>query len=171
MLIGGARSGKSDLAVQLAAAWSGRVHVLATAEALDDDMTTRIAKHKADRPADWGLTEEPTNLSAALVSIDPTALLIVDCLTLWTANMADTPESRVIDSMSDFMAALRVRSTPSLVITNEVGLGVHPETALGIRYRDLLGRVNSAAVRLADQAYFTVAGGVVPLLNPRRVFQ
>ena len=104
VLLGGARSGKSDLAVRLGRAWAGSVHVVVTAEALDDDMAARIARHRADRPAEWGLTEAPVALEEGLAGVADDALAIVDCLTLWVANLmgAGLDDAEVVARASDF---------------------------------------------------------------------
>ena len=165
VLLGGARSGKSDLAVKLGAAWDGPVTFIATAEAGDDDMAGRIARHQADRPADWQLVEAPMLGAAELVEADPTALVIVDCITLLVSNLmgAGKSPSQIDDHASVFSHALLSRPSPTIVVTNEVGLGVHPETELGRAYRDVLGRYNKRLVERAENALFVAAGRVAPL--------
>jgi adenosyl cobinamide kinase/adenosyl cobinamide phosphate guanylyltransferase len=168
VLLGGARSGKSDLAVRLGREWAGAVHVVVTAEALDDDMAARIARHRADRPAEWLLTEAPVALEEGLAGVAHDALAIVDCLTLWVANLmgAGLDDGEVVRWASAFAAVAAGRTGPTIVVTNEVGMGVHPDTDLGRRYRDLLGRVNAFVVARADRALLLVAGRAVVLVDP-----
>lgn len=175
VLLGGARSGKSDLAARLGTDWDGPVVFVATAEASDDDMTRRISRHQTDRPADWATFESPRFNVLEANSLRPDALVIVDCLTMLVSNLmlADEPQSdesqsddAVVNHVGDLIDVLQQRASPSIVITNEVGMGVHPLTELGRRYRDLLGRVNKRAVELADRSGLVVAGAVLPLSTP-----
>ncbi len=172
VLVGGARSGKSALAQRLAEQAAARtgsaVTFVATATAGDADMAARIARHQEDRPAGWGLVEAPTELGPALAGIDPDHTVIVDCLTLWVANLvfADRSDAEVEEAAGAVAAALARRPGLSLVVTNEVGLGVHPPTELGRRYQDLLGRVNQRAVSASGRALLVVAGRALPLADP-----
>jgi adenosylcobinamide kinase/adenosylcobinamide-phosphate guanylyltransferase len=168
LLLGGARSGKSALAVEIgtrAAAAGQHVVFIATATALDDDMTERIARHRTERPA-WPTIEEPHDLAGALRSVSPGALAIVDCLTLWVSNlMLRGHDDDTIEALASDAAALAA-TTPTVTVSNEVGLGVHPGNDLGRRYRDLLGRVNRAWAAAVDQTLFLVAGRAVALSDP-----
>lgn len=165
LFIGGARSGKSDLVVDLGAAWEGDVVFVATATAGDGDMAERIRRHQLDRPDGWGLVEDATFGAGALAAIDPGALVIVDCLTLLVSNLFfdDLEDDAVVEHVGALMSAACERSGPTLVVTNEVGLGLHPETSMGRRYRDLLGRVNRRAADIAETAVFVVAGRALEL--------
>jgi adenosylcobinamide kinase/adenosylcobinamide-phosphate guanylyltransferase len=167
LLIGGARSGKSSLAVEIGRRHEGAVHVVATAEPFDDDLRERIDRHRAERP-DWPTIEEPADLVAALASPPAEALVIVDCLTVWVANRIHRgqDDEAIVDGARGALDAARARIGPTVVITNEVGLGLHPETKLGRRYRDLLGRVNQIWAAGADRTLWLVAGRVVPLVDP-----
>jgi adenosyl cobinamide kinase/adenosyl cobinamide phosphate guanylyltransferase len=164
VLLGGARAGKSALAVELAREWDGPVAYIATAEARDDEMARRIARHRDERPAGWSTIEEPIALRDALDRVDAGTYVIVDCLTLWAANLLERGD----DVLAEADAAAKVaaeRDAPTVVITNEVGLGIVPATPLGRDYRDLLGAVNAAFVARADDAAFVVAGRALPLLD------
>ena len=167
MLIGGARSGKSDLAVQIGRRFEGPVTFIATALPVDDDMSERIARHRAERPA-WPTVEAPIELGAALVSIEAADLVIVDCLTLWVSNLLlhEWSDDAVTDAARVVATTACNRSGPTVVVTNEVGLGIHPDTDLGRRYRDLLGRVNAAWAGVAHQSLLLVAGRANRLTDP-----
>ena len=164
-LLGGARSGKSDLAVKLGKAWDGDVTLLATAEAGDDDMANRIERHQAERPLDWGLIEAPLLSAGDVADLNPGALLIIDCITLLVSNLmhADRSASQVDEHASVLSHALVSRSAPTIVISNEVGLSVHPTSELGRTYRDVLGRYNKRLADRAQTTLFVAAGRVTPL--------
>jgi adenosylcobinamide kinase/adenosylcobinamide-phosphate guanylyltransferase len=115
VLLGGARSGKSRLAVEMGTKWGGRVVVIVTAEARDDEMAERIKRHRADRPAEWDTLEEPLDLEAALGSVPEDALALVDCLTLWVSNLlekgVEDPEIEELARRSAAAAATRAADT------------------------------------------------------------
>jgi adenosylcobinamide kinase/adenosylcobinamide-phosphate guanylyltransferase len=166
LILGGARSGKSAYAVSLARENGGSVAFLATAEPLDREMAARIERHRRERPGAWLTVEEPVDLVPALRQLaDRVDLAVVDCLTLWVSNllrrgMADEP----ILSEADALAKLLGERLFSLIlISNEVGQGVHPETALGLRFRDLLGLVNQRVAAAADRVFLMVAGQPLPI--------
>ena len=164
VLLGGARSGKSDLAVRIAAEQPAPVTLIATAEAGDPEMEQRIERHRAERPSDWHVVEAPSALQDAIAQVPPGDCLIVDCLTLWTANLLGEHDEDAMQLVAE--AAARVaaaRAGLTLVVSNEVGLGIVPDNALARRYRDSLGRVNVAFAAIADRAYLLVAGRLLPL--------
>ena len=162
LLIGGARSGKSALAVEMGRRHAGDVVMIATAEPFDDDLRERIARHRNDRP-DWPTIEAPIDLGAAIASAPADAMLIVDCITVWVGN--ELHHRGEIDP-TNVATALGGRLGPSVVITNEVGLGVHPETDLGRRYRDDLGRANQLIAAVATTTLLLVAGKALRLEDP-----
>ena len=165
VLLGGARSGKSRLALDLAAGAGGDVVFLATAEALDDEMAERIDAHRAERPSAWATVEEPVELRRALTSLEAGATCVVDCLSLWVSNLLlRGDEAKLVQEAAGACAKLAAsREGRTIVVTNEVGLGVVPATPLGRAYRDLLGTVNRIWVEAADRAAFVVAGRPLPL--------
>jgi adenosylcobinamide kinase/adenosylcobinamide-phosphate guanylyltransferase len=163
LLVGGARSGKSSLAVRLADGHGVPVVFIATAEARDDDeMAERIALHRAERPAGWETVEEPLRLLEALGSAPAESCVVVDCLSLWAANLLERGHE-VEDAATAAAAIAARRSAPTIAVTNEVGLGVVPATPLGRTYRDVLGRVNAIWADAAAESYFVVAGKALRL--------
>jgi adenosyl cobinamide kinase/adenosyl cobinamide phosphate guanylyltransferase len=167
VLLGGARSGKSSLAVDIGLRHDGPVTYIATAPALDEDMADRIERHVAERPPEWTTIEERTDLVGALDAAGE-SLAIIDCLTLWTSNMMweGRSDTEIQDRARQTARHAAVRSAPVVVVSNEVGLGVHPETDLGRRYRDVLGRVNQAWVSESTCSLFIVAGRALVLDDP-----
>ena len=165
VLLGGARSGKSRRAVELARRRGGSVTFVATAEPGDDEMAARIAAHRADRPPAWATVEEPYELGAALAGVADGETVVVDCLSLWVANaLARGDADADVDDAARSAAALAAaRRGLTVAVSNEVGLGIVPATPLGRRYRDVLGRVNALWVAASDEAAFVVAGRALPL--------
>jgi len=165
LLLGGARSGKSRYAVQQAQVIGGSAAVVATARAVDGDMAARIARHQAERPARWTTLEEPHEVPAACRRAARSHdLVIVDCVTVWVSNLMergddDTP---VLAAVDDLAKLLRERLVSIILVSNEVGQGVHPSTALGRRFRDLLGVVNQRLAGAADRVTLMVAA--LPLI-------
>ena len=166
ILLGGARSGKSSLAVRLGERVDTDVVYIATSPHIpgDHDLDDRIAVHRAERPASWRTIEEELDLAAALAASDD-ALVIVDCLTLWLNNLMHhgADQSTIEKATSAAIAAASDRRGDTVVITNEVGLGIVPDNDLGRRYRDQLGRLNQQWVAACDRAYLMVAGRALAL--------
>ena len=165
-LVGGVRSGKSALAIRLASRHDGRVELLATAEPFDDDLRQRVERHRADRPP-WPTIEEPVDLAGAVGErVDAAALLVVDCLTVWVANLLhrDEDADSIVERAHRLADALAARAGPAVVVSNEVGLGVHPPTDLGRCFADVLGHVNQAVAARADRSMLLVAGMALPLV-------
>jgi adenosylcobinamide kinase / adenosylcobinamide-phosphate guanylyltransferase len=170
VLTGGARSGKSSLAVALAERDGADVVFLATGQAGDDEMAARIARHRAERPPHWTTVEEPVRLVEAIGAVEPSAYLIVDCLSLWVANLLETESACAIEREAAAAAAVASgRPGTTIVVTNEVGLGIVPATPLGREYRDALGRVNAIWAERANEAYLVVAGRLLPLRTATEV--
>lgn len=169
LILGGARSGKSAYAEQQAAAASGEVLYVATAEAWDDEMRQRIAVHRAQRPATWRTVEAPQQTGAAIrAALTPaTACVLVDCITLLASNVLLTlPETSdeatataALNAEIDLLLAAYAASAANwYVVSNEVGLGIVPAYPLGRLYRDALGRANQRLAVAADRVLFMVAG-------------
>ncbi|MGA2165307.1 MAG: bifunctional adenosylcobinamide kinase/adenosylcobinamide-phosphate guanylyltransferase [Solirubrobacteraceae bacterium] len=168
VLLGGARSGKSTLAVRCAGAYDGPVCFIATATAGDQEMATRIAHHRAERPATWQTVEEPLELEAALARAQEDALVIVDCLTLWVANQlaAGAHDEEIAEHAARAAERAAGRAATVLAVSNEVGLGIVPGDPLVRRFRDVHGRVNATWVARAGQAHLVVAGALLGLAVP-----
>jgi adenosylcobinamide kinase/adenosylcobinamide-phosphate guanylyltransferase len=156
LVLGGARSGKSAVAEALAERAGPPVTYLATGRAADDDMAARIAVHQARRPATWETVEAVEDLPAVLAGLRGTVLL--DALGTWLAGHA---ELRV--DAGALCAALRARPGTTVVVSDEVGLGVHPGTEVGRRFRDALGELNQAVAAVADETILVVAGRTLRL--------
>jgi adenosylcobinamide kinase/adenosylcobinamide-phosphate guanylyltransferase len=170
LILGGARSGKSTYAEQLAAQHPGSVLYVATAQAWDEDMAHRIAVHQAQRPSHWRTLEVPVNVGKAIVEAPPADVILIDCLTLLASNVIaplDTSDQQVadqalnaeIDALCEaFTRTTTARTTHWIIVSNEVGLGIVPAYPLGRLYRDALGRANQRLAAMADQVLFMVAG-------------
>jgi adenosylcobinamide kinase / adenosylcobinamide-phosphate guanylyltransferase len=167
LILGGVRSGKSREALRLAAMFprGTRGAFLATAQALDADMGARIARHRAERPQSWTTLEEPYDVVAALQKLaGQVDIVVLDCLTLWVANLLLRGDKEPIileaaEALSDFIARRRVSL---LIVSNEVGAGVHPPSDVGLRFRDTLGGVNQRIATAVDRVTYMVAG--IPMI-------
>jgi adenosylcobinamide kinase / adenosylcobinamide-phosphate guanylyltransferase len=169
-LLGGARSGKSTYAERWARTQSGRVLFVATAQAFDDEMHTRITAHRAERPASWDTLEAPYDLAATLDRQLKSAAydtVLIDCLTLLVSNVLlrqpeDCDQSAVDQAVAAEVEALLAvypqQAATWLIVSNEVGMGVVPPTRLGRFYRDALGRANQRVAQVADEVMLLVAG-------------
>ena len=160
LILGGARSGKSRFAVSGLAPRT-RVTFVATAQAGDGDMAARIARHQAERSPHWTTVEAPHDLVAALSrALAAADAVIVDCLTVWVANLMLRGDSdETILKEADGVAALAASPRVELrIVTNETGLGVHPPTVDGLRFRDLLGLVNQRVAAACSRVVLMVAG-------------
>ncbi|PTA68613.1 bifunctional adenosylcobinamide kinase/adenosylcobinamide-phosphate guanylyltransferase [Deinococcus arcticus] len=159
VVTGGARSGKSAFAERRALDSGLPVTYLATAQAFDEEMAARIARHQRDRPADWPTVEEPLEVARALAAF-PTPAAVLDCLSLWVSNLmlAGWPDEAVLSAADALLAAAQARGGLTVLVTNEVGFGIVPENALARRYRDLLGWVNQRAAAASDEVWLLVSG-------------
>ncbi len=165
LLLGGARSGKSDLAVKMADEAFMPVTFVATAQAFDQDMASRIARHKNERPTNWDLVEAPTFGGPELDLVPADRLVLVDCITLLVSNLmlSDHDEAAILGHAQTLAEAAGERLAPTIVISNEVGMGIVPATEMGREYRDILGRVNRMLVSFSADAFLVVAGAGLPL--------
>lgn len=168
LILGGARSGKSSHAQSLAEESAKAVTFLATAQALDDEMSARIQKHKSERPADWQTLEVPLDIASHVKEIE-SEVIILDCITLLVSNLLmQFVQQDLVDEalflsslqreMKELLSVLRTTDQHWLIISNEVGLGLVPEYQMGRVYRDGLGWANQTLAREADKVIFMVAG-------------
>lgn len=157
LVVGGARSGKSGYAERLVTATQRPRHYIATAEAWDEEMTARIARHRADRGPDWITHNAPLTAAATLSNIPADAAALFDCATLWLTNilLAD----RDIDAETEtLLTALATCPAPIVIVSNEVGWGIVPENALARAFRDHQGRLNQRLAAQADTVITVIAG-------------
>ena len=182
LLIGGARSGKSALALRWSHERSSNVCTLVTGTESDPEMVARIAAHRRERPAHWRVREEPVYLGRALreearsttqvlASVPPSLsaaapLVLVDCLTLWISNCLWPPDQATADAdyaiwrreRADFLDALNACKSDVIIVTNEVGTGIVPNNAASRVFRDEQGWLNQAVAAVCDEVFFVTAG-------------
>lgn len=171
LILGGARSGKSRFAQELAAKPGKRVLFVATAEALDEEMSARIESHKNVRPATWRTLESPRNIARALKRETGDArVIIIDCITLLVSNLmgekepeAEILEKRVNTEIENLVKFMKKTKADFIVVSNEVGLGLVPVYPSSRVYRDALGMANQTLAKHADVVYFMMAGIAIPL--------
>ncbi len=165
--MGGARSGKSALAQQRALESGLNVIYLATAQANDEEMVARIARHRAERPAEWGLVEEPLALADALKAhAAPHHCLLVDCLTLWLSNLLIAGEEQLDRETRRLLDTLPSLPGSVVLVSNEVGQGIVPTNPLARRFRDEAGRLHQAVASCCDRVTFVIAGLPLILKDP-----
>ena len=162
-VLGGARSGKSDFAQSLAKTAGGNdVLFVATAQALDQEMQVRIARHRASRPSEWKTLLTPRSPARALLAAPAAHVVLLDCVTFWVSNVLLEDETRAEASMlrelEELVEWYRKNGAELILVSNEVGMSVVPDNPLGREYRDLLGMVNKKLARAADTVYLVVAG-------------
>jgi len=155
LVLGGARSGKSACGEQIASAFGMPRVYIATAQAFDDEMSARIAAHKVDRGEGWQTVEAPLALADALAAAS--GAVLVDCMTLWLSNLV-LAERDVEAELAGVLDVLDRLEGPVVMVSNELGMGLVPETPLGRSFRDSHGRMNQALAKRADQAVFVAAG-------------
>ncbi len=156
LVLGGARSGKSRFAEDLLASYAGRRIYLATAEPGDEEMRARIADHRQRRGEGWRTVEAPLDIAAAIGHAGDDAVLL-DCLTLWLANLmaAGRDIGEATGALADALGRVRA---PVVLVSNEVGLGIVPDNPLAREFRDHAGRLNQTMAALADRVFFLAAG-------------
>lgn len=158
LVLGGARSGKSAYGERLVEGFGGPMTYLATAEAGDDEMTARIAEHRSRRGNSWTTVEEPHELADALVQADkPGGAILVDCLTLWLANLMAAQHDIPAESQR-LARTLEAVEGAVVLVANEVGLGIVPDNAQARAFRDHAGRLNQSIAQVAHNVVFVAAG-------------
>lgn len=170
VVTGGARSGKSTVALQLAVRSGAAVAFVATCPRIDGDeeLAERIRNHRVERPSGWKTIEEEHDLASAVAVADGSMTVVIDCLTLWVSNLLHRGDGAdaVDHACRNAIEVVTSRSGLTIAVTNEVGLGIVPADSSVRTYRDALGRVNQAWVSAADHALFLVAGRAIPLHDP-----
>lgn len=167
---GGARSGKSDLALRLADTLGSRPIFVATAQAWDEEMQDRIQRHQDDRPPRFRTVEAPLGVPEAIAAPGPGDVLVVDCLTLWLTNEllsqgddGAAGEAHAHSRVEALVEALASPPLPTILVTNEVGLGIVPMGALSRAFRDVAGRCHRKVAARADRVYFGAMGMLLRL--------
>ena len=165
LVLGGARSGKSRYAERLIASYPQPWIYVATAQARDEEMAERIAVHKARRDAGWRTIEAPHDVADALQAAPAASAVLVDCLTLWLSNLMEGAFD--IDAQTArLQQALNGRAGPTVLVSNEVGLGIVPDNALARQFRDAQGILNQRLAAQAARVVMMVAGIPVPVKSP-----
>lgn len=165
---GGVRSGKSAFALRRASELGARRVFLATAEARDAEMSDRIARHQIERGDSFATVEEPLALAERLTALGARGdvdVVLIDCLTLWLSNLLvrGDDERRVDAAVAELVQVLAARRFHAVLVTNEVGMGIVPESALGRLFRDVAGRSHQRLAALADEVHFAALGLVLKL--------
>lgn len=166
LITGGARSGKSSFAQHLATMQGADVLFVATAEAGDDDMATRIARHRAERPPGWHTLEVAREVARSLKARQPAPVVILDCVTLWVTNLLLTTDMSWETASAELDALLRwyhEQSIVLIVVSNEVGLGIVPADDLSRAFREWLGWFNQRLAAEANEVYLMIAGLAVEM--------
>jgi len=162
LVTGGARSGKSRFAEKLAEGFAPLRGYIATGQAGDAEMGERIARHRGRRGCEWETVEEPLELTEALARVDGLyTVLLVDCITLWISNLlfhCEAGAAAVLPRVERFTQSFGTLTTPLVIVTNEVGMGIVPEHPLARTFRDLAGEANELIAARADEVYVTISG-------------
>ncbi len=164
LILGGARSGKSSFAVELAKKYNDvPVIYVATAQALDDEMRERIELHKRQRPASWQVIESPNSVSSVVKNLEA-GLILIDCLTLYVTNMLlddnkkDAKEDYITEEIERLCTVSKNSTADVIMVSNEVGLGIVPADPVSRSFRDIAGKTNQIAASQADEVYLITAG-------------
>ena len=157
LVTGGARSGKSALAERLAQSRGNKVIYIATSEPFDDEMQSRIDRHRARRDPGWRTVDAPLELPDMLVQTDGDAPRLVDCLTMWLNNLIYHNRD-VADEVDRLIEVISEQQSDLVMVTNEIGSGLVPQTAEARKFRDLAGELNQMVAQAASQVYLSVSG-------------
>ena len=157
LILGGAASGKSAFAEGLVTGWGGSRVYVATAQAWDAEMEAKIARHRSARGPGWRTVEAPHDVASVLRQASPGEAVLIDCATLWLSNLI-LAEADLAEEEARLLAALGACAAPVAVVSNEVGLGLVPDTALGRRFREAQGGLNQRLAARADLVVLVAAG-------------
>ena len=163
LITGGIRSGKSKFAVELGRKSRGDVVFIATAQAKDKEMKRRILEHRKRRPESWKTFEEPVDILAVLKKLsDFRGFVIVDCLTMWLNNVIEKrEEGEIIKELENTVKLCRKLKCRVIFVSNEVGMGIIPDTKIGRRFMETLGKINGIVAENSQEVYLMVSG--IPL--------
>lgn len=160
-ITGGARSGKSAFAEKIAGGLAGKRAYIATAQALDPEMVSRIERHRKRRGDAWDTYEEPLAVAELVRKLSSRyRVLLLDCLTLWLSNVIarSDDDARIAQQVAELTSSISAFEGVLLIVSNEVGLGIVPDNPLARRFRDLAGFLNQRVAAIADEAYLLTAG-------------
>ncbi len=163
-ILGGARSGKSSFALKLAQKSGKKVTFIATATPIDSEMKERIKNHKKVRPRGWKTIEVKNNLDKKIEQ-EENKMILIDCLTIYISYLMDLPETRILEHTKKIIKVIKKSRSDIIVVSNEVGCGIHPENKLGRDYRDILGKVNQIFAWSADEFYIMFANVPINIKN------
>ena len=169
-LLGGARSGKSQFAIKLAKKDARKVAFIATCVGLDREMEKRISLHKKNRPSNWQTFEAPKDIALLLKKIGPKfEIIIIDCLTLLVSDLLlkGLREEAIENKINKILAALKKIKAKSIIVSNEVGLGIVPKNKLARDFRDIAGRTNQIVAEKSDEVFFMLAGISIKIKNSK----
>ena len=160
LILGGIKSGKSRYAENVANQWNGSVNLIATATANDEEMFTRIERHKSERNSGFKVVEEPIYLGSAIAKYTATDCVVVDCLTLWITNLLlmNKTNTTMEKERSDFLNALKISPSQILLVSNESNMGIMPLGDLTRRYCDEIGLIHQELGAICNEVYLMVAG-------------
>lgn len=161
LILGGAKSGKSSFAMELAEKIPGEKIYLATAQALDDEMKEKIKRHKKDRSSSWETIEETEEISQILKGLRfQCSVVVLDCITLWLSNLLHKgyDEGEVFEIIKKFLDTAKKSDYSLLAVSNEVGMGIVPKNKLARQFRDIAGKINQEIAKAADEVYFVFSG-------------
>ncbi len=159
LITGGARSGKSRFALSEALKIDGRRALIATAEATDEEMEDRISRHKQDRGSGWKTFEEPVTIARLIKVLDGRyPVIVIDCLTLWLANLIMSGLDAEKETKRLVMTLKSIRKSKVFIVSNEVGMGIVPENELARKFRDMAGRLNQRVSSVSDEVHFILSG-------------
>ncbi len=172
LVLGGAKSGKTDFALELGETIGSRIGkkglYIATAQALDEEMEERISRHRRTRSSFWCTLEEPFEIWQAIVGADTdTGVILVDCLTLWLANVLASPLLDLEGCLDQLLEALRKQERCVIMVSNEVGMGIVPANREARRFRDAAGELHQRIAEQSDKVFFVLAGVAMEIKGNR----
>ncbi len=163
-ILGGARSGKSSFALELAQKLNKKVTFIATATSIDSEMGERIKNHRNARPKNWKTIEITNNLDKK-IDQEKNKIILIDCLTIYASYLMDLPETEILDHIQKIIRAIEKSNSKVIVVSNEVGAGIVPNNKLGRKYRDILGKINQIFAQASDEFYLMFAGIPINVKN------